>query len=189
MLNFVVFFLFSVAAVSPCGVGEYSNGGQCKNCDAGTYQDLTNHQTTSCKECPVGFSSGSSQASECDNCDSGQYASNSGSTTCDDCALGQYQEEDSQASCKTCPQGFAQISTTECGICFSSILTFFSILLIFRYVGQEGSRGMQNNDESTGWCGRCLQVREICRIRVVMRCGVLCHFQYRQYDENTMKIR
>ena len=93
MLNFVVFFLFSVTAVSGCGVGEYSNGGSCKNCDAGLYMDLTNHQTTSCKECPVGFFSGSSQASECDNCDSGQYAGNSGSITCNDCELGQYQDK------------------------------------------------------------------------------------------------
>ena len=111
MLNFVVFFLFSVAAVSGCGEGEYSNGGSCKNCDAGQFMDLSNHQTTSCKECPVGFFSGNSQASECDNCDSGQYAGNSGSITCNDCELGQYQEEDSQSSCKTCPEGFSQILT------------------------------------------------------------------------------
>jgi len=118
MFNFVVLFLFSVAAVSGCGEGEYSNGGSCKNCDSGQFMDLSNHQTTSCKECPVGFFSGNSQASECDNCDSGKFSSNSGSITCNDCALGQYQEEDSQSSCKTCPEGFAQASTTSCAICF-----------------------------------------------------------------------
>lgn len=118
MLNFVVLFLFSVTAVSGCGVGEYYNGGVCKNCDAGTFMDLTNHQTTSCKECPVGYFS-VLQASECDNCVSGQYSGTVGASACIDCALGKYQEEDSQSSCKSCPQGFSQISTTSCAICLS----------------------------------------------------------------------
>lgn len=92
----------------PCVPGTYFDGSTCKDCPAGTYSSTSD--ATECTPCPAGKYS-SEGATSCSNCSAGTYSS-SGSSTCSECQDGYYQNVAGQSECISC-----NVVLKHCGKC------------------------------------------------------------------------
>ena len=121
----------TACCVGSCQAGQWSTGGVCQPCDAGTFSDTT--MATACSSCPAGSVSfeGSSQctpcvagtyhngaAESCSPCLSGSFSA-VGATSCDACVAGTFDDDSSAATpCILCEANqYSAPQATECLPC------------------------------------------------------------------------
>ena len=87
-----------------CDAGTYNNieGSSCIPCEAGSYQDKSG--SSSCIKCNPGYYQWKTGSKSCIGCGSGTYQPNSGGTTCIPCNLGSY-SMGGESQCHLCPVG------------------------------------------------------------------------------------
>ena len=120
-----------------CPTGKYSDAGTgqshsdvCKNCSAGTYNDVEGQTSDSdCKKCPEGTYSdagtGQTNSDVCKSCSAGKYNDAKGQTSasnCKECSKGKYNNIVSQSECKDCGVGkynsdIGSILESACKLC------------------------------------------------------------------------
>lgn len=89
-MNYVYILLiikcFVITINSECLPGQYLTGGNCIDCEPGTFSTTTD-------------------ATSCTPCDFGEYQSLEGRTSCDPCPIGTYQQPGITSVCFDCPDG------------------------------------------------------------------------------------
>ena len=78
-----------------------TNGTQCENCAAGSYNPYVGHNE-GCYPCPLS----SAGASECAGCAPGKYKPSAAEDNCPECPEGWYSDDRDVSMCKQCPIGY-----------------------------------------------------------------------------------
>ena len=104
---------------SDCASGTAGEGGVCKACVPGTYQNEVGK--AACLQCPAGQYQNEANKNSCKDCAAGKSLSYAGANNdeCTACETGQHQPAVGKTSCPLCPAGQSQPQTeqTACAKC------------------------------------------------------------------------